>query len=142
MSTAWFGLLLVAASSPGEEAGTRIQFAQLIIRESVMVVRVPRPKIPAQTPAKWREKRGPKCIGSNDIGGAAVTQPDSVDLILKGGKRVRAQFKSSCPALDFYSGFYVRPSEDRLICADRDSVHARSGGQCEIQRFRTLVPEK
>jgi len=48
----------------------------------------------------------------------------------------------ACPALDFYSGFYLRPSADGQVCADRDTVHARSGGQCGIERFRTLVPRK
>jgi hypothetical protein len=76
------------------------------------------------------------------VGGAAVIEEDSVDLILKGGQRVRARFASSCAALDYYSGFYILPTKDGRICADRDSIHTRAGGECQIARFRLLVPDR
>ena len=138
-------LLLAAAVAPdnkSEDAVAPAQYAQLIIRERV-VIRVPaRP--PTVTPAriKWKEKRGPRCVPMASVGGAAVIERDSVDLMLKGGQRVRARFESSCPALDYYSGFYIVPSADARICADRDSIHTRAGGECQITRFRKLVVDK
>jgi hypothetical protein len=95
---------------------------------------------PPPAPPRFKEKRGPRCIDAAAIGGAAVSTPDSVDFILKGGQRVRAHLESECPALDYYSGFYVRPPQDGRICADRDSVHTRSGGDCQVDRFRLLTP--
>lgn len=130
-------LLFAAAVAPGTGS---VQYAQLIIRERV-IVRVPARPVPVVPPGlKWKEKRGPRCVPMANVGGAAVVEPKSVDLMLKGGQRVRAQFESRCPALDYYSGFYIMPSADAQICADRDSIHTRAGGECQITRFRQLKP--
>lgn len=118
------------------------RFAQLTIRQRI-VVRVPAtPLVPTPPSVRWKEKKGPRCIAMKDIAGAAIVEKDRVDLILKGGARVRAAFESSCPALDYYSGFYMVPSADADICADRDSIHTRAGGECQITRFRRLVPDR
>lgn len=138
-------LLLAAAatgSAPAEIEEGRQQFAQVVIRERV-IVRVPARVAPAPpVEARWKEKRGPRCIPMGGVAGAAVVESESLDLILKGGQRVRARFESSCPALDYYSGFYILPTADGQICADRDSIHTRAGGDCQITRFRSLVPER
>jgi hypothetical protein len=136
-------LLFAAAVAPGTgsgDAAAPVQYAQLIIRERV-IIRVPARPVPvAPAKTKWKEKRGPRCIPIASVGGAAVIERDSVDLMLKGGQRVRARFESSCPTLDYYSGFYIMPSADAQICADRDSIHTRAGGECQITRFRQLKP--
>ncbi|MFT8736924.1 MAG: hypothetical protein ABF760_05615 [Zymomonas mobilis] len=87
--------------------------------------------------AIWHEKKGPRCISPESIGAAAVSEKDSVDLMLKGGSRIRAHLEN-CPALDFYSGFYVHAGPDGQICAKRDPVYARWGGECLINRFRVV----
>ncbi|HEY0270186.1 MAG TPA: hypothetical protein VGC10_04260 [Sphingomonas sp.] len=98
------------------------------------------PKPPPAPPPAYREKRGPVCIEAAAIAGAAVTAPDAVDFILKGGQRLRARLEAECPALDYYRGFYVSPNPDGRICADRDAIRTRSGGECQIDRFRKLEP--
>lgn len=136
-------LLLAAAAAAGEpraDAEDRVPLAQAFIRERV-IIRVPARPRPAK-PARLKEKRAPRCLPMNGVAGAAVIEQDSVDLILKGGRRVRARFESSCPALDYYSGFYIVPTRDGQICADRDSIHTRAGGECQITRFRWLVPDR
>lgn len=117
-----------------------VQLAQVVVRESVMVRLRRAQTVPSTT--RWRERKGDACIDLADVAGALITQVDSVDFILRGGARVRAKLDRECPALDYYSGFYLRPSSDGKICADRDTVHARSGGSCTISRFRKLVPDK
>ena len=92
-------------------------------------------------PQRWVEKRGPKCIAAGDLGGAIVGSR-TVDLVLRGGERVRATLDGDCPALDFYSGFYLKPSADGQICAGRDTIRSRSGDSCEISGFRRLVMKK
>lgn len=114
------------------------QYAQLTIEQS-LVVRVPR-RTPAK-PLRWKSKKGPKCVAMSAIAGAAVVADDAIDLALRGGQRLRAQFSSNCPALDYYSGFYILPTRDGRICAERDVIRTRAGGQCEIRRFRKLVPD-
>jgi hypothetical protein len=134
-------LLAGAASGPAQppaaapSAGTR--YAQLVIREQI-VVRVQRRDAPPAAPIQWKEGKGPKCVPARAILGAARLSQDSVDLILKDRSRVRAKFESSCPALDYYYGFYLTPNADGLICSDRDQIRSRVGGQCGIERFRAL----
>jgi hypothetical protein len=126
-------LVAPAIASPAD-APTR--YAQITI-EQTLIVRVPRAKQPA--PILWKEKKGPKCVARNQIAGAAVVAPDAIDLVTRGGVRLRARFSSKCPALDYYSGFYIQPTADGRVCAERDMIRTRSGGQCEIERFRKLV---
>lgn len=117
-----------------------VELAQLIFHSRV-VIRVQRAPV-AQAPAKWSEHKGPKCLPMGDILGAAVLVPQSVDIVLRGGQRMRARFGASCPGLDYYSGFYIVPPADAQICADRDIVRDRAGVECAIDKFRKLTPQK
>lgn len=132
---------VVSTGGPSAPAASVIRFAQLSIRQSV-IIRVPTRPVAPPTPIEWKESKGPKCLSMSTIAGAVVTDDDSVDLIFRGGDRIRAQLEDECPALDYYNGFYLRPTKDQRICAGRDSIHSRSGGECEIRRFRTLTPAK
>lgn len=115
-----------------------------------MIVRVPRlppgpapaAAAPSLPPLRWVEKKTGKCVPLIDLAAATVASAESVDLILNGGRRLRASFGSECRALDFYSGFYVKMTGDRKVCAGRDSFRARSGGECRIKAFRALVPKR
>ncbi|NNM76633.1 hypothetical protein HJG53_06940 [Sphingomonas sp. ID1715] len=102
-----------------------------------LIIRVPARPQPVQ-PMQWREKGGPKCIPAGALAGAQISR-EGVDLLLKGGARVRAKL-DRCPPLDYYSGFYIRPGLDGRVCQDRDTIRVRSGGSCEIDAFKTLVP--
>lgn len=141
--------LLVATTSVASErltatddASLRIEIAQVMIQQRI-IVRVPAmPPPPAPRPIKWKEIKGPKCVPLTQLAGAAITQDDSVDLFLRGGTRLRAKLDDDCPALDYYSGFYIRPTEDGQVCQKRDMLHTRAGGQCRVERFRTLVPDR
>ena len=135
------GGLLALAAAPAQNALAGVQIAQLTIRQSV-IVRIQTALAPSPLKSPWREKNGPKCIAMEDIQGAAVVAPSSVDVVLDGGTRIRARFASSCPALDYYSGFYVAPTKDGRICAGRDVVRDRAGGECAVTKFRKLVPRK
>ena len=138
-------LLTAGASTPaGPGNAAPGQYAQIIIREQIMI-RMPVPKRGKAIPqGEWKEKRGPRCIQANAIASATLAGPRSVDLVFKDKSRVRARLEKSCPALDFYNGFYISRNPDGRICADRDTIRSRIGGQCEIDRFRTLkeVPRK
>ncbi len=87
---------------------------------------------------RWDEHRGPRCVPLGHIAGVARLSQDSVDLVLRDNSRVRARLERRCPALDYYSGFYLAATPDGMLCADRDSIRARTGGQCGIDRFRSL----
>ncbi|HEV2748284.1 MAG TPA: hypothetical protein VGW34_13415 [Allosphingosinicella sp.] len=143
----WEALALLLASLGGGGAPSAhepIQFAQLTVRRQI-IVRVPvrvgttPPKMP---PVEWEEKGGPSCVPAKLIVGAALLGQNSVDLLLRDNSRIRAKLERSCPALDYYYGFYISPNEDGQICADRDAIRSRMGGQCEIERFRSLKAKR
>ena len=135
-------LLLLAAggSAPAQEARP-VELAQLILRQQILV-RVPvrlRNPTSAAAQIEWKEGKGPKCVPARAILGASLLSQNSVDLILRNRSRVRAKLESRCPALDYYYGFYITPNADGLVCADRDIIRSRVGGQCGIERFRNLT---
>ena len=103
------------------------------------VIRIPARPAPSPRRFVWEEVDGPKCIPSSLIRGALLSGTEHVDFVMSGNRRLRANFESDCPALDFYEGFYVS-SPTRLICAGRDSIRSRMGGSCSIESFTQLVP--
>lgn len=154
-----FDLLLLPLLMPSEPAfqaqvgrapaaGTRT----MVQIERHIIVRVPRMSaapgvIPTAVaapipPVSWSERRVEQCVPISSLAGASITRPDSVDLVLSGGRRMRARLGDDCPALGFYSGFYIRPPADGQICARRDSIRSRAGGECRITGLRALVPSR
>ena len=126
-------LLAAGASAPAQQPR---QYAQVVVREQIIVKMRTRP--PQQI--RWKESKGPKCIPARAIAGAAVVSEDTVDLMLRDNRRIRIKLDNDCPALGYYPGFYVTPNADGMICAGRDSIRSRIGGRCEIDRFRALQP--
>ncbi|HEX9932875.1 MAG TPA: hypothetical protein VGB08_08555 [Allosphingosinicella sp.] len=125
------------AAPPGERV-----YAQVTVRQQVIVRMPARGRVIQPAGAslvQWREGRGPRCVQARSVAGATALGHNSVDLVLRDNSRVRARLESNCPGLDFYQGFYVNGTQDGLICADRDSIRSRMGGQCEIERFSTLT---
>lgn len=138
-------LALLALAAPAlAAAAPQVELAQLTIRQR-LIVRVPSmppPRITPARPIEWKEKKGPSCIPVAELGGAIVTARDRIDLVLRGGRRVRAEFDDDCRGLDFYRGFYLKPAADGMVCAGRDVVRSRSGAKCPVERFRKLVPKR
>ena len=138
-------LLALGAAPPGSEPRPESRNAQysqqMLVREQI-IVRFPGRLQAAPPMMRWKEGRGPRCIPARMIAGAALPGEDSVDLILRDRSRMRARLDSSCPALDYYYGFYITPNADGMICAERDTIRSRMGGQCGIDRFRTLKPRR
>ena len=137
-ATALLSLVLGASGTAPEPEP--MQYAQLSPRLQ-SIVRVPvriRQITPITQNYDWKESKGPKCLAASSITGAARVGQTSVDLILRDRRRFRARLDSNCPALDYYYGFYINPTVDGLVCADRDIIRSRVGGQCGIERFRSL----
>ena len=136
-------LMLMGGGDTALGAHEPIQFAQVSIRRQI-IVRVPvrlREVAPPKAPqVEWEESRGPKCVPAKSIVGASLLSQNSVDLLLRDSSRIRARLENACPALDYYYGFYIDPNADGQICADRDVIRSRMGGQCEIEAFRRLRP--
>lgn len=130
-------LLLLSAGAPAAAPPARpTQYGQTVVREQVII----RFRQTPPTRVEWKEGKGPKCVPARAIAGASLVGKSSVDLILRNRQRVRAKLENSCPALDYYYGFYITPNPDGMVCEDRDSIRSRMGGACEIERFRSLEP--
>ena len=106
-----------------------------IVVENQLIMRVPVRPPPPQV--VWTEHKGPKCIHAGDIRGAFLSGNDHVDFIMRGKTMFRAELEENCPALDFYNGFYLSSSDEK-VCARRDVVRSRIGASCGIERFREL----
>jgi hypothetical protein len=114
--------------------------SRLVVRDEI-IIRVPvvRPRV--LVPVRWVEKKGPKCIGSNQLLAASLANDNSIDFFLRDRRRIRAKMDRDCPTLDFYGGFYLQPRDQR-ICAGRDEIRSRIGGACQIERFRLMEPQR
>jgi hypothetical protein len=78
-------------------------------------------------------KEGRKaCISVKAVAGAQLFGDSAIELTMKNGRKYRMFFASECPALSFYQGFYYRRKKAGQLCAGRDVVGARSGGECPI----------
>jgi hypothetical protein len=130
-------LTSVGASVPAP-AQLPDRYAQLVVREQIVIRMRARERAPASPAIEWKERKGPKCVPARGILGAALLSQKSVDLVMRDRSRIRAKLESSCPALDYYYGFYITPNADGMICADRDIIRSRVGGHCQIDGFRTL----
>ncbi|WP_156141100.1 hypothetical protein [Sphingomonas sp. 37zxx] len=116
-------------------------------RITIRVARIAAPRTPIAAaapipPISWVEHAGEQCLPMTSLAGAAITRPDSVDLVLAGGKRIRAKLGGDCPALAFYRGFSVERTSDGQLCARRDTIRSQSGSTCQIEDFRALVPTR
>jgi hypothetical protein len=141
LKTGGAALVLLAAggAAPPRPPAPPPGYGRVIIREQIIVriTRGPSSQAVAAA-ADWRERKGPRCVPARALVGAAVSSQSSVDFLLRDGGRVRARLQSKCPALDYYYGFYISPNPDGLVCADRDAIRSRVGGQCSIDKFRAL----
>jgi hypothetical protein len=129
--------IVLAGAAPAAAPPARpVQYGDTLVREQVII----RFRHTEPTRIEWKEGKGPKCVPARAIAGATLVGKSSVDLILRNRQRVRAKLESSCPALDYYYGFYITPNADGMVCEDRDTIRSRMGGACEIDRFRGLEP--
>jgi hypothetical protein len=136
----FIGLGSASDATPPPTAAPR---PQIIIRRQIVIrsMRLRPFAAPGnKSPIAWQEVKGPRCVPARAIAGASLLGQRRVDLILRNRSRVRLLLGSSCPALDYYHGFYLTPGSDGLICADRETVRSRVGGECEIDALRVLRP--
>ena len=135
-------LLTAIVAHDSAQANDDLRYAQITVRQRI-IIRVPegdrRVVSAGSSLIRWRESNGPRCVEARRIIGATLGG-SSVDLIMRDNSRVRARLGQRCAGLDYYRGFYVNATTDGRICADRDVIRSRMGGQCEITEFRNLRP--
>lgn len=83
-----------------------------------------------------------RCIGVDHVAGAVVFGDRAVELTMTDGSRWRMSFAKECPALSFYRGFYYRRAVAGRLCAGRDAVISRTGGECPIAAITRVSAAK
>ena len=117
-----------------------IHVPRMTITQTTIITRS-RP-VPAPPPVMLVERKAKDCLETKRVVGFGITRNDSVDLVLNDGSRMRARLGGNCPSLGLYQGFYVKPNPDGKMCVGRDAIHTRSGGECSISAFKSLVPSR
>lgn len=89
----------------------------------------PTPAAPMRPPS---ERSRHTCIAVDAIASAQLIGDSAVELIMNDGQHWRMLLAEECPGISFYHGFYYRRGRDGTLCAGRDVIGARSGGECAI----------
>ena len=100
-------LLLASATALGPAARDTVldgvQLAQMTIHERI-IIRVPRNAAPAPS-IRWVEKKGPKCVAADQLGGAIVGTR-TVDLVLRVIDQCTSLFPFSFSFFFLFSFFF------------------------------------
>jgi len=123
--------LASAAAAPPIEPQSPLPvqiYTETIVRVPAERAAVPPPPVRPPPPREGRKR----CINVDHVAGAVVFGDQAVELTLSSGKRWRMVLAQGCPTLSFYQGFYYRRAQAGRLCAGRDVVIARSGGECAI----------
>lgn len=86
------------------------------------------------TPEPARQRPSP-CVKTDSIAGATMRGDRTIELLLANGARRHLHFAADCPFPGFWGGFYYRMTEERRLCAGRDAILSRAGGQCAIVKI-------
>ncbi len=114
--------------------------------EHTVIIRVPRaPANPRKGSLKpdrtnWAEEKMGNCLMIKKIAGVRVSTASTLELLTVDGHQVRAYLNKDCEAREFYSGFYIEKPKDGNFCKGREVLHARSGAECRVTKFRLLKP--
>ena len=81
--------------------------------------------------------------GTAEIRGALLSGVDHVDFLLRKRQRVRASFDGSCPALDFYGGFYLKTDDERVFGIPNATPYVKDGVERAVLRgdLTALAPD-
>ena len=91
---------------------------------------------------QYEERKFGKCLPVKAIVGVQADRDNRLLLFLRDRRIVVVSLEKSCRARDFYSGFYVEPNDDGMVCSGRDKLHSRSGANCDLEKLRQLVVDR
>ncbi|MBB3990780.1 hypothetical protein [Croceicoccus naphthovorans] len=119
---------------------TRTEVRQRVIVRITPLSRVSRPQVQADEEPIVVHSRRPieDCIPLSNIAGVRLGSGRNLLLYLRDKRVIGTKFDRTCQVSSFYSGFYVERSEDGLLCAGREALHARSGADCVLSSFHEV----
>lgn len=135
----WAALLALVGLDPAPPPVAPPMMVRRMIIRNQLIIRVPVQPRPIG-PLAWDQRKGPKCLPVASLAAAMLSGPGSIDFVLTDRRRMRAEMNEDCPALDFYTGFYLQPGDDQMLCREREQIRSRAGTACTVRRFFELVP--
>lgn len=99
------------------------------------------PDMPRLNLRDFEERDAGKCVPLRAIRGVQPTSDDRLLLYLRDRRVLSLRLRKNCRAQDFYSGFYVEPREDGMLCVERDTLRSRTGASCELREINRLVAD-
>lgn len=99
------------------------------------------PEAPRVSLNDLEERDAGKCVALRSIRGVQSANKNRLLLYMRDRKVMSLRMKKNCRAQDFYSGFYVEPRSDGLLCVERDMLRSRTGANCEVTEINRLVLE-
>ena len=142
LSPRWPALCAVAivvSMLPSPVAASFLGFGKKKVERIVVDAPMRNPPVAALRPVPPPGGRA-TCVDVRRVRAAQIFGDSAVELTLRGGRRWRMYFAQTCPALSFYDGFYYRNAEQGRLCAGRDAIIARSGGECSIASIVASKP--
>ena len=99
------------------------------------------PDVPSVNLRDYAERDAGKCIPLSSIRGVQSISDNRLLLYLRDRRVLSLRLRKSCRAQDFYSGFYVEPRADGMLCVERDILRSRTGATCELREINRLVAD-
>lgn len=101
----------------------------------------PVPRIAPIDLGQLEERDAGRCLPLRMISAVQPAGGDRLLLYMRDRQVLSLRLRKACRAQDFYSGFYVEPRADRLLCVERDVLRSRTGAKCELDEINRLVAE-
>lgn len=148
MASISVGAPYVDSDAPAAEINAAMPVVDQPVRDQIrmeqtVIIRIPSAAPPPKGKAKdfqeeYSEEKMGGCVVMKKIAGVRVTGKQTLELLTVDGHLVRAYLNKGCEAREFYSGFYIEKPGDGRFCKNREILHARSGAECSITKFRLL----
>ncbi len=85
------------------------------------------------------ERNFGRCVPLRSIAAVQTMADNRLLLYLRDRRILSARLEKACRARDYYSGFYVEPNDDGMLCIGRDKLLARSGAKCQLSGLNQTV---
>lgn len=83
-----------------------------------------------------------RCIAINMFKGSNIISDQSLRVTLKSGEQVNILLRDRCYGLAYDDMFYYQQNPTQQLCELTDSIIARSGSRCLIEKIETIKTGK
>lgn len=89
----------------------------------------------ANAKAPRRVRSAGNCVPIQGIAGVQVDPENRLLFLMRDQRVLSAMLERSCQSRDYYSGFYLAPTADGMLCVNRDRLRSRNGANCRVAQL-------